>query len=228
MTRPVWLNPLPAAVSSRTSPAASAAHVCRMLDERPDHTAPRERFLGELEDHLSQDDAERTLSAVSPVSGVSSFRRCAWDRQGHIWGASRRLIALPKHSGKPIMKRTLLAAGAVMLMASGAAYAQTTKPAVPGYPDVKDVPVDTTPTATMPADGSGIRQQLAANLQKAGFTGVKIVPEAFIIQATNKSGDPVVMLLSPDSLTVFTADDAKGKDARTVATDAAPSGTAKP
>lgn len=41
-----------------------AAHIRRILDERPSHTAPRDRFLTELEDHLSTEDAEHTLSAV--------------------------------------------------------------------------------------------------------------------------------------------------------------------
>jgi hypothetical protein len=121
------------------------------------------------------------------------------------------------------MKRVLLTGAALLLAASTVAYAQTT-PAVPGFPDVKVLPVDTTPAPAK--DGFGIRQQLAANLTKAGFTDVKIVPEAFLVQATNKSGDPVMMFISPDSMTVFTAEDAKGKDARTAA-DAAPSSTPK-
>ncbi|HET6607839.1 MAG TPA: nitrate/sulfonate/bicarbonate ABC transporter ATP-binding protein [Rhodopila sp.] len=41
-----------------------AAHIRRILDERAGHTAPRSRFLAELEDHLSTEDAEHTLSAV--------------------------------------------------------------------------------------------------------------------------------------------------------------------
>lgn len=41
-----------------------AAHIHRVLEERPGHTAPRSRFQGELEDHLSTEDAEHTLSAV--------------------------------------------------------------------------------------------------------------------------------------------------------------------
>lgn len=41
-----------------------AAHIQRVLEERPGHSAPRSRFLAELEDHLSTEDAEHTLSAV--------------------------------------------------------------------------------------------------------------------------------------------------------------------
>jgi len=46
----------------RTIPLA--AHIRRVLDERPGHLAPRSRFIAELEDHLSTNDAERTLNAV--------------------------------------------------------------------------------------------------------------------------------------------------------------------
>ena len=41
-----------------------AAHIHRVLDERLGHEAPRDRFLAELEDHLSTEDAEHALSAV--------------------------------------------------------------------------------------------------------------------------------------------------------------------
>ncbi len=41
-----------------------AAHIRRVLDERASHTAPRRRFLDELEDHMSEDTAEETLRAV--------------------------------------------------------------------------------------------------------------------------------------------------------------------
>lgn len=41
-----------------------AAHVQRVLEERPGHHAPRERFKAELEDHLDPRDAERTLHTL--------------------------------------------------------------------------------------------------------------------------------------------------------------------
>jgi NitT/TauT family transport system ATP-binding protein len=41
-----------------------AAHVRRILDERASHTAPKSRFLDELEDHMITNAAEQTLRAV--------------------------------------------------------------------------------------------------------------------------------------------------------------------
>jgi NitT/TauT family transport system ATP-binding protein len=40
------------------------AHIKRVLDERPSHRAPAVRFREELEDHMSEDYAERTLRAI--------------------------------------------------------------------------------------------------------------------------------------------------------------------
>jgi NitT/TauT family transport system ATP-binding protein len=41
-----------------------AAHIRRILDERAGHTAPKSRFLDELEDHMTPKAAEQTLRAV--------------------------------------------------------------------------------------------------------------------------------------------------------------------
>ncbi|HEY3777637.1 MAG TPA: nitrate/sulfonate/bicarbonate ABC transporter ATP-binding protein [Rhizomicrobium sp.] len=41
-----------------------AAHIRRVLDERDSHTAPKSRFVDELEDHMTPDMAEQTLDAV--------------------------------------------------------------------------------------------------------------------------------------------------------------------
>ncbi len=41
-----------------------AAHIRRVLDERPGHRAPAARFLRELEDHLSEEEAERVLETL--------------------------------------------------------------------------------------------------------------------------------------------------------------------
>lgn len=38
-----------------------AKHIRRVLDERPGHFAAKQRFLNELEDHLSEDEAEKVL-----------------------------------------------------------------------------------------------------------------------------------------------------------------------
>jgi NitT/TauT family transport system ATP-binding protein len=51
-----------------------ATHIRRVLQERANHSAPKSRFLDELEDHMSIDDAEHTLRAVT-----------AWGRYAEIF-----------------------------------------------------------------------------------------------------------------------------------------------
>lgn len=41
-----------------------AGHICRIIDERPSQRAPESRFLRELEDALSEDEAERVLQII--------------------------------------------------------------------------------------------------------------------------------------------------------------------
>jgi NitT/TauT family transport system ATP-binding protein len=41
-----------------------AAHIRKVLDERRDHRAPEDRFLQELEDYLTDDEAERVLEQM--------------------------------------------------------------------------------------------------------------------------------------------------------------------
>jgi ABC-type nitrate/sulfonate/bicarbonate transport system, ATPase component len=41
-----------------------AAHIRRVLDERSNHTAPRRRFIDELEDKMTEDAADETLRAI--------------------------------------------------------------------------------------------------------------------------------------------------------------------
>ena len=42
-----------------------ASHIHRVLEERQVHWAPRSRFETELEDHLTRQEATRTLRAVT-------------------------------------------------------------------------------------------------------------------------------------------------------------------
>jgi NitT/TauT family transport system ATP-binding protein len=57
-----------------------AAHIRRVLDERPTHRAPKSRFRDELEDHMSEDYAEHTLRTV-----------IGWGRYGEIFAYDDQL-----------------------------------------------------------------------------------------------------------------------------------------
>lgn len=49
-----------------------------------------------------------------------------------------------------------------------------------------------------------IRQHLTQDLQKAGFTDVHVMPESFLVRAKDKQGQPVMMVINPDSMTAIT------------------------
>jgi NitT/TauT family transport system ATP-binding protein len=60
-----------------------AAHIKRVLDERSSHTAPKRRFLDELEDHMSEDAAEETLRTM--VSWARFAELFSYDDESEIF-----------------------------------------------------------------------------------------------------------------------------------------------
>ena len=60
-----------------------AAHIRKVLDDRASHTAPRSRFLDELEDYMAADAAEQTLRAV--ISWGRYAEAFAYDDQGQVF-----------------------------------------------------------------------------------------------------------------------------------------------
>jgi hypothetical protein len=111
------------------------------------------------------------------------------------------------------------AACAVILMAMSAAALAQTSPSAPGDLSADPIPVDRAPASAVPMiarpETPRVQQEIAESLRKAGFRDVRIVPRAFIIQATSQTGDPLTMFLSPDSHKVFIAQDANGQDTMT-------------
>ena len=76
---------------------------------------------------------------------------------------------------------------------STGAIAQTTQPATP--------PAATLPATGTPASKESVRQQMMTDMTKAGFTDVRVRPDSFLVQAKDKTGTPVTMLIDPDSVT---------------------------
>jgi NitT/TauT family transport system ATP-binding protein len=60
-----------------------AAHIRRVLDERPSHTARKSRFFDELEDYMSDDAAEQTLRAV--ISWARYAEAFAYDDESAVF-----------------------------------------------------------------------------------------------------------------------------------------------
>jgi hypothetical protein len=48
-----------------------------------------------------------------------------------------------------------------------------------------------------------IGSALRAELTKAGYTDINIMPTSFMVRAKDSQGNPVMMVISPDSVTAI-------------------------
>jgi hypothetical protein len=54
-------------------------------------------------------------------------------------------------------------------------------------------------------NGPTISAKLRQSLTQAGFTEVHVMPESFLVRAKDRDGNPVIMVVNPDSVTSVTA-----------------------
>jgi hypothetical protein len=108
------------------------------------------------------------------------------------------------------MEKAKFAALAVMLTVSSAAFAQTGTMPAPATP--APAPTPKPAAGETPANSADLQQQLTMRLQKAGFTDVKVLPDSFLVRADDKSGNAVMMSITPDSMTELTRINASGQN----------------
>jgi len=53
-----------------------------------------------------------------------------------------------------------------------------------------------------------IAQKMRDDLSKAGFTDIHIMPSSFLVRAKDSAGNPVMMVVNPDSVTAITEENA--------------------
>lgn len=82
---------------------------------------------------------------------------------------------------------------AVVLAASGGAVAQ-----------MSQSPSDATAQSSHGSSQQPLPQRIQQKLKSQGFTDVKVVPEGYIVSAKDKDGDPVTMIIGPNSIAMFT------------------------
>jgi hypothetical protein len=78
--------------------------------------------------------------------------------------------------------RALLPAFSTAAIASGAVLAQSPQPA---------------------DDAQNLPQKIHDELVSRGFREVRVVPQSFLISAKDQNGNPVMMLIGPNSMTVL-------------------------
>src|SRR3569832_1684873 len=60
----------------------------------------------------------------------------------------------------------------------------------------------TTPNATQTTQN--LPAEIRSKLEQDGFTDVNVVPGSFLVSAKDKSGDPVTMVIGPNSMMMLT------------------------
>src|SRR5207248_3198908 len=121
------------------------------------------------------------------------------------------------------MNRMLITASAVALMALAA-------------PAVAQNATNGSQASSQPSgnSASNSNQNLAAvqtiqqDLQKAGFTDVKVVAESFVVQAKSKDGNPVVMTIGPHGMSVFEAMNVNPPDSKSGSSSQGTTGSNSP
>ncbi|WP_131113126.1 hypothetical protein [Lichenihabitans psoromatis] len=99
------------------------------------------------------------------------------------------------------MNKIMMSAGAALLLLAGGLSAQAAGvDAGPVKANSQAMKADD--QAAMPQ--MSMRQQIQDQLTKSGYTNVKVMPSSFVVQAVNKKGDPVEMMIGPDSMTSIT------------------------
>lgn len=52
--------------------------------------------------------------------------------------------------------------------------------------------------------GLNVKQEIQNTLSKQGYTDVSVMPSSFLVHAKNSKGQPVAMVIGPDSVTTVT------------------------
>ncbi|SFI52610.1 hypothetical protein [Bradyrhizobium sp. Gha] len=126
--------------------------------------------------------------------------------------------------------KSALALATVLAFLGSPALAQTTAPtnssqmdAASGNNDQRS-PADAAQNNSQTQDADAI-QKIRQDLQKAGFTDVKVVARSFVVQAKSSDGNPVLMTIGPHGMSVFEAMGGAGSNSGTVGMGSAPAGT---
>ena len=55
-----------------------------------------------------------------------------------------------------------------------------------------------------PTGGMRVAQKVRDDLTRAGFTDIHVMPSSFLVRARDSSGNPVMMVINPDSIAAIT------------------------
>ncbi len=99
--------------------------------------------------------------------------------------------------------RRLLLTSAALALAAAPAFAATNTPAGPQM-NQSGMQSGSGNDQSSGQNGSALRQKITQDLSQAGFSDVHVMPESFLVRAKDKAGNPVMMVINPDSVTAIT------------------------
>jgi hypothetical protein len=101
-------------------------------------------------------------------------------------------------------KIAFISALTLALAVSGTAFAQSTTAANNSTAPAAAKPQQTDQQSTLTI------AKLTQDLQKAGFTDVNVLEDAFLIQAKTKDGHPIMMTIGPNGMSALEVSNASG------------------
>ena len=103
------------------------------------------------------------------------------------------------------MHKTLFVSALTLALAgSGSAFAQSTPGTANPSPPVAANPSSPVAAKSQKADRSAPTiEKLTQDLQKAGFSDVKVLEDAFLVQAKTKDGNPILMTFGPNGMSAL-------------------------
>jgi hypothetical protein len=109
-----------------------------------------------------------------------------------------------QQKGHP-MRVALITSAAALLIATGAvAQAPPQSGASQISPGTSSTSQGAGPGTMQNQKQPTIRSQIQQNLQSAGFTDIRIMPSSFLVRAKDRDGNPVMMVINPDSFEAVT------------------------
>ena len=121
------------------------------------------------------------------------------------------------------MRLPLLATGTALLLCTTAAMAQNNAPNQPAASPSANSANTSTPSTTP------LRDNIRGMLQRSGFSDIRVMPSSFMIRAKDQQGNPVMMSVSPDSITEISELGTSGRNGPTDnSADASTSGASGP
>jgi hypothetical protein len=76
------------------------------------------------------------------------------------------------------------------------------------------------------SQNTAVASKIQQDLRNAGFTDVKVVAQSYVVQAKSKDGNPVLMTIGPQGMSVFEAMNSKGNSGSNTSSQTGTTGSA--